>query len=260
MSILESCEKNKEKFEEVKKIALEIKEIYKKKEVVVSSLKDIYNVAFKSFNKNREPTGLFIKGMNDWSDKKEVEIFLNTKGFSVKKGRYDTNTSFLDTAYANFYFIKILKQLKEIENSLLNVISKESSKENFKNYLGGVENVSLEEGYSVQLNLEVKNYESSSFSVKEMKFEKERCYLNANLVERFCPELSFGHRGMLTINLGYQTLIDKFLIEQVYPVLIFNLKNYLEVEKERLKTFDNYLEGVKLRFAKHLIMNSLRNK
>jgi hypothetical protein len=68
---------------------------------------------------------------------------------------------------------------------------------------------------------------------------------------------SHEYRRNFGINMIDQKLVDKFLIEQVYPELKLHLINYLKNEKEILEKYELFLEDIKTKFGKQLIANTL---
>lgn len=256
MSILNACKESKYKFEEIKDISKQLLEISKKTTLKIDEIGRIYSIVFNNFNPSRERTGIFIEG-----EYNKQEVCLNTKGISLMY-EHAEKSDYIDNR-TGYIFMKILGQIKSKENEILAHIIKEEKRKVFTDFLENLNTIKKSPRTKVMLNTpwKIENYQDAQTEIICLDIGNDNLLLLQKKGEdsKFINEIYNYSRG-LKVNMINQSLVDKFLIDQMYDELKPILLNVLKEEEENLKAVDSFIENLKVKFGRQLIVNSLDKK
>jgi hypothetical protein len=244
--ILEALKENKTMFEEIEKISRTLSETLLEKGNTLREIAKLHNLVFSNFNTARKETPIKIK-TTDYRD--GAVVFINKDGISLKDGAYAKNTYYLGKINNNTEFVRALKQIKQKETELLQLIKKPTKQIIFKQFFEKVEDLSYEEKIDKELNKELHYFDD-----RLREFKIETIQLSPNHIR-----LLMGYNTHY-LNINSLDLKDKLVIEQIYPDIIDILKEYCQDEKAKLELTKQFLEDLKVKFAKHLIVNNLNKK
>lgn len=250
--ILRAFRKCEPKFKDIAELSKNITEIISKKDLVITEVINIYRLVFQNYSSKRIETNVRIKGL--YSSDDNVVVYLNKNGISLKNHSYRNNTKYIDNEGA-IHFIKIIKQLKEKELELLPLIEDDKKKELLAKFLEKVNLLIFDKNLEVKLDTDWILYndkDDKTILVKQVKITPGNIKLDYSGEWMYNKDLSIG--------LGYQTLNDKILLEQCYEDLKMLLNKYIELETNNLNNANLFLQDIKNKFSKQMIINSLKTK
>ena len=238
--IIEAYKENEFKFKEISDLSERISLEIGKKTEVFNEIKRIYTILFRNFNTKRIETPVMLENSK--------QVFINKEGISIKHYKYDINSSYIDGGSTKF--IECIKLLKEKKEELLKYI-RENKQGLFNGFLENVEKLKPKEEFNKILEKKWVIIEKD-----EEMIETNNISINTRNI-KITPIKDGEEQFKMFVRYNNPDLEDKLIIEQIYDELKEVLGEYLKSEQENLKDANIFLEDIKTKFAKELIINAL---
>lgn len=247
--IVKAYESNKDKFDNVDKLATEIHDIIEKKDNNLNEIKKLYSLVFRNFSSSKLTTNVKVRvgGFNDkttqnMSEYNFEEIVLNKDGiFSQRKNA--TNSSNIINTGTNFF--RILKQVQAKQDEILPCITKIDKKNLFNNFLKDIQLIEDNIEVRIPVNKNVVRVRQVDEMIKEIWSSNPQ-------------EIQFGEGWGNRMRTSNPNLDDMLLTEQLYEEILELFKRYNEAETTALANSEIVLNNLKQKFGDYLILNNLK--